>query len=157
MLLTRIRENWDQKFGLVQCKSKGTDCTFCTSLNSDHVILDCDLIKSAYNIPGKMSDCIIIENYKIPYVAVVELKGVSYSVPDVCSQLEKGAMLATRILKQSGCNRYKIFPVFVSKHFTDSTKARILKRQRITIGGEKKGILLATCGKRFSDVVLKNH
>lgn len=157
MPLARIRENLNQEFQIDKCKSKGTDCTFCASLNSDHVILDCDLIKAAYNLPGKMSDCIVIEIHKIPHVAIVELKGVSYSISEVCSQLEAGAMLATRILKQSGYRRYKIFPVFVSKKFADSTKARMLKKQRITIGSEKMEILLSRCDKRFSDIVPENH
>lgn len=157
MSITRIKENWNQKFRLAHCKSKGTACTFCASLNSDHVILDCDLIKSAYNIPDKMSDCIIVENRTIPYIAIVELKGVSYSIPDVCLQLKGGALLATRILKQAGCNHYKIYPVFVSKNFTDSAKVRALKKQRITIGGKKMEILLSTCHKKFSDIIPKNH
>jgi len=146
-------EKWGYKFKIDLCKSKGTGCSFCASLNYKHVILDCDAIKSAYNIPGKMSDCIIIEIRNNTYVAVVELKGASYSISEVCSQLEEGAALAKRILAQSKCARYRIFPVFVSRDFRDSGKARALKEQRIVIDGKRQEILFATCGKRFSDVV----
>ncbi|MDD9809466.1 MAG: hypothetical protein OXU37_02420 [Thaumarchaeota archaeon] len=90
-------------------------------------------------------------------MAIVELKGASYSISGVCSQFEGGLLLATNILKQSGCDRYKIFPVFVSKNFRDGGKARALKQKGVVFNGKKHEILFAKCGKRFSDIVLPKH
>lgn len=157
MPLKSIKEHWGPKFQTDRCKSKGTGCTFCASANSEHVILDCDVIKSAYGIPGKMSDCIIIENQKIFCVCVLEFKGRSYRVSDARLQLEEGIKLAKSILRRSNCRRYKIFPILVSKDFRDGRRAQALKSSPIVIDGKKLRIVLSTCNRRFSDFIPKEY
>jgi len=153
MSLKYIKNRWGAEFQVPVCKSRGTGCRFCASPNHKHVIFDCDKIRLVCKIAGKMCDCIIIEHRGMLYVGVVELKGTSYSVPDVRSQLEAGIRLAKRMLRDSNCQRYVLLPIFVAPTFQDSNKVRRLKQCSLVIDGEQLTIRLAKCRKNFSDIV----
>jgi len=86
-------------------KNRRVRCVFCPSRGADPLILDCDRLRVLRRAHGPINDCIVIEWHGTPHVAVVELKGRSYSAGHTRSQLAAGAGLIMDMLGKLGLGR----------------------------------------------------
>jgi len=138
-----------------RCKSKNrrARCVFCPSPGANSLILDCDRIKERLKIPGVMSDCIVIEPHGALHVAVVELKGASYSSEHVKSQLVAGANLAMDMLGALRHGRkVRLHLVIVAPSHPYAQRRFVCYRQA-TVRGKKLPIHTVRCGAVFSRII----
>lgn len=153
-LMRAIRDAWGE-YGVHRCKSKNRQarCVFCASSDSDSLILDCDKIKARLGLPGMMCDCIAVEPHGMLHVAVVEIKGGSYSSEHARLQLVAGANLAMDILEGAKIRkRVRIHLIIVAPrhHYSRRTS---LSYGSVRVRGERLSIRTVRCGTRFSQVI----
>lgn len=144
-----------REYVVPRCKSKNrrVRCVFCPSPGTDSLILDCDRIKERRKIRGVMSDCIAIEMHGILHVAVVEIKGRSYSSEHAKSQLVAGANLAMDMLGKLKLGRKVcIHLVLVAPSHPYSQRTFQCYRQA-TVRGMRLKIHTVRCGTKFSQVI----
>lgn len=149
-----IRNAW-KGYEVPRCKSKNrrARCVFCPDPNPDSLILDCDKIKDRLGLPGMMCDCIAIEPHGVLHVAVVELKGGSYSSEHAKSQLVAGANLAMDILEGAKARKGVCIHLLVVAPRHRYSHRLSLPYRHVRVRGRRLSIRTVRCGARFSQVI----
>lgn len=104
-------------------------------------------------MPGMMCDCIAIEPHGALHVAVVEIKGGSYSSEHAKSQLVAGANLAMDILEGARIRqgvRIHLLIVAPRHHYSRRTS---LPYSNVRVRGERLSIRTVRCGTVFSQAI----
>lgn len=145
------------EYEVPRCKSKNrrARCVFCPSRGANFMILDCDLIMAQRGLRGVTSDCIVIERHGVLHVAVVELKGSSYSSGHARSQLVAGAGLIMDMLGELGLTKgvcYHLVVVAPSHSYPDRAS---LCTNMVRVRGKNLQIHTVRCGTRFSQVIAR--
>ena len=138
-----------------RCKSKNrrVRCVFCPSPGANFLILDCDRIMARRGLQGVINDCIVIERHGILHVAVVELKGGSYSPGHTRSQLVAGAALVMDILDELKIRAEPCIHLVVVAPRHPYSQRDLLCSDVPRVRGKKMKIHTVRCGARFSQVI----
>lgn len=138
-----------------RCKSKNrrVRCMFCTSHGADSIILDCDKLRVLRGIRGVINDCIVIERHGILHIAVVELKGGSYSPGHTRSQLAAGANLVMDILDELKIRTEACIHLVVVASRHPYSQHDLLCSNTVRVRGKRLQVHSVRCGAQFSQVM----
>lgn len=151
-----IREAFGE-FEVPTCKSKNrrTRCVFCPSRGSNFMILDCDRIAVLRKLRGVINDCVVIEWHGVLHVAVVELKGRSYSPAHTMSQLAAGAGLIMEMLRELNLKGEVCYHLVVVAPRHRYIQRETLCASTIRVRGRALRIHTVRCGTRLSQVIAR--
>jgi len=146
-----------REYMVYRCKSKNrrVKCVFCASPGANFLILDCDKIMAARRLRGVINDCIVIEWNGVLHVAVVEIKGGSYSPGRTRSQLVAGVALVMDILDELKIRAKICIHLVVVAPRHPYSQRDLLCSVMPRVRGKKMKIHTVRCGARFSQVIAR--
>lgn len=149
------REQFAQ-FAVKRCRSKNkrARCEFCADFR-DSLILDCDLIMAAWRLGGPTSDCIVLASHGSLHMAVVELKGGSYSLGHTRSQLVACTALVMDTLDELKIKAKLCIHLVVIASRHPYSQRDLLCSVMPRVRGKKMKIHTVRCGARFSQVIAR--
>jgi len=138
-----------------RCKSRNrrVRCVFCPTHGADSLILDCDKLRALRGVRGVINDCIVIELHGVLHVAVVELKGRSYSPRHTRSQLAAGVGLIMDMLGDLGIKRGVCYHLVVVATSHPYSQHDMLCSRKLCVRGQGLQVHTVRCGASFSQVL----
>ena len=133
-------------------------CTECYENNCDinlrgmtHelYIIGLNCLKKIRRQPGNIADCAILWKNQDVF-AIVELKGGQVPSPKAVSQIQGGVdLMMPLFIKQKV---HQLYPILMYK---GKDPTHVFATERISFRGEKRRIIVAECGTRLEDILVK--